>query len=105
MVFYRYMMEYRFDWTSEEYIGTFEAGWGAYVRHPEKDQTNNGFGAYYKNPWDGVVSRDQITGLLGCLIEHKERYAVFRIFIHSLAWLGLFTYNTRRNGRAPSKTP
>lgn len=87
------------------YVKTFERGFGAYVRHPHKDATYSGFGSYYKHPWDGVMSRDQLTGVIGALIRQKERMALLRLILHHACWLFLFTYNTRKNGPDPKETP
>lgn len=78
----------------------FEVGFGAYVRHPLKERTSNGFGSYYANPWDGVISRDQLTGILAGLISQADRLGALRLIIHHAAWLWLFAYNTRENGLA-----
>lgn len=51
----------------DKYIDTFNVHFGAWVRHPHPDMTNNGFGAHYKNPWNGCITRDQLTGILGIL--------------------------------------
>lgn len=83
----------------------FSVGFGAYVRHPFAARTDNGFGAYYKNPWDGCISRDQLTGILLATIGEKNYLGGLKIVIHHLAWLMLFTYNTRSNGKDPSMTP
>lgn len=78
---------------------------GAYVRHPFGSRTDNEFGAYYKNPWDGVISRDQMIGILLATIAQKKWWEGFLIFFHHAAWLWLFTYNTRDNGKDPKQTP
>ena len=80
---------------------TFEVGFGSYVRHPDPNRTNNGFGAYYRNPWDGCISRDQMTGILIGLIGSKDVYGVFRLALHHALRLFLFTYNTIKNGNDP----
>lgn len=77
----------------------------AYVRHPDPEQSYFGFASYYKNPWDGVISRDQMIGLICGLIADGNKKGVFKVWLHSLAWLGLFTYNTRINGRSSLKSP
>lgn len=83
-------------------ISFFEVGFGAYVRHPEKLQTTHGFGAYYKNPWAGCMSRDQLTGVLCGLIRENNLGAKLR-FIFNHACRGfLFAYNTIHNGKKPS---
>jgi hypothetical protein len=85
------------------YVKTFEVSFGAYVRHPYPHRTNNRFGSYYKNPWNGCISRDQLTGVLGALIKQKEYIALLRLGIHWMAWLFLFSYNTVQNGVEPSE--
>lgn len=86
---------------SYPYVKTFEVAFGAYVRHPDPTCTNNGFGAHYKNPWNGCMSRDQLTGVLAALIRQKERLALIRLGIHAMAWLCLFSYSNIKNGRDP----
>ena len=88
---------------SFEYEKFFSVGFGAYVRHPQPKRTYFGFGAYYAHPWDGVISRDQLTGVIAGLIAEKNRLAVLKIIIHHMAWLFLFTYNTRKNGLDPKE--
>ena len=83
------------------YVETFEVAFGAYVRHPHPHRTNNRFGAYYKNPWNGCISRDQLTGVLAALIKKGEYLALLRLGVHWMAWLFLFTYNTVQNGQDP----
>lgn len=86
-----------------DYARYFELGrTGAFVRHPDPGSTFNAFGAYYNHAWDGVISRDQLTGILLGLIARNDKAAILRVAIHSLAWLGLFTYNTRINGQDPA---
>lgn len=86
------------------YTSVFSTGFGAFVRHPEKERTNNGFGAYYSHPWDGVISRDQLTGILAGVIAEKKRWMALKIILHHACWLWLFSYNTRKNGADPKKT-
>lgn len=86
------------------FVKTFEVKFGSWVRHPIPSQTNNGFGAYYRNPWDGVMSRDQLTGVLAGIIAQKERLAALRLLLHHALRFFLFAYNTRENGKDPSKT-
>lgn len=90
-------------WTIKTYIGFFSVSWGGYVRHPKKKSTYNGFGAYYKSPWQGCISRDQFTGLLGALIYHKARVELLKVFLHHGLRGWLFTYNTIQNGSDPKK--
>lgn len=80
----------------------FEIKWGAYVRHPAPMATNYKFGAYYKHPWDGVMSRDQLTGVIGGLIRQKNYRALFRMICHHSLRFFLFAYNTRPNGQDPT---
>lgn len=87
------------------YTRVFSAGFGAYVRHPVPERTNEGFGAYYNGPWDGVISRDQLTGVLAGIIAEKKWIEGVKVIIHHMAWLMLFSYNTRKNGAFPGSTP
>jgi len=66
-----------------------------YVRHPHNEGTTN---SYYKNPWNGNISRDQLQGILAYYIKHQDYKELFKIFLHHGAWLWLFAYNTVRNG-------
>jgi hypothetical protein len=76
----------------------FNISAGAWVRHPDPNNTDGGFGAYYKNPWNGCISRDQLTGILGYLIKFKRRKQLFELILHHMAWGFLFSYNTIKNG-------
>jgi hypothetical protein len=83
------------------YVKTFEKGFGGYVRHPDPYATPYGFGAYYKNPWNGCISRDQLTGVILALIKQKEYMAMVRLMLNHSLRLGLFSYNTIHNGTDP----
>lgn len=85
------------------YVSTFEVAPGAYVRHPYPHATNNRFGAHYKNPWNGCMSRDQLTGVLAALVGQKERLALLRLVLHQVPRLLIFAYNTVHNGKEPSE--
>jgi hypothetical protein len=84
------------------FVETFEKGFGGYVRHPDPKRSNNGFAAHYKNPWDGVISRDQLVGIIAGLIAKGARGALLRAAIHHAAWLFLFSYNNIKNGVNPN---
>ena len=88
-----------------KYVDTFEVKYGAYVRHPVPHDTFNRFGWFYKNPWDGNTSRDQLTGVLLGIIDEKNYGAMLRYFLHSALRLFIFAYNTRKNGETPEDTP
>ena len=99
-----YMGHYVFLTHSDfPYAKAFEVAFGAYVRHPDPKMTNNGFGAYYKNPWNGCISRDQLTGILLALIRQQDHKAMARLIAHNMATFGIFTYNTIHNGEDPNK--
>jgi len=83
------------------YVENFEVSYGAYVRHFDKKLTNNGFGAYYRNPYNGCISRDQLTGVLSAIIAKKDVGAMFRLVFHHMLSLFLFSYNTIHNGQKP----
>jgi len=89
---------------SVDYAKHFSRGFGL-VRSPDPHFTDNGFGAYYKNPWDGVISRDQSCGFLAGITALGDWRAALKYVIHHAAWLWLFTYNTRDNGKDPGSTP
>jgi len=75
------------------YARFFSVGFGAYVRHPQ-----NNYSSYYKHPWDGRISRDQLKGILLALIKQKNTKEILKVFIHHAAWLWMFAYNARGNG-------
>ena len=83
------------------FVDFFEKDWGGYCRHPMPSMTNNGFGAFYQNPWDGVISRDQLTGIIAALISQKKYLAMLRLFFHHAMRGFLFSYNTIHNGVEP----
>ena len=61
------------NWPSERIVDFFEvARGGGYVRHFDPAQTYYGFGSYYKNPYNGCISRDQMPGLIGMLVKRGE---------------------------------
>jgi len=80
---------------------TFEVAPGAYVRHFDYKKTNKGFGAYYKDHWNGCISRDQMTGILLGLLKQKDKKAIFRLIKHHSKRFFLFAYNTIKNGEDP----
>lgn len=84
------------------YVKTFEKGFGGFCRHPHPEQTYNGFGAYYKNPWNGCVSRDQFHGVLLGIIAEKNRLAMLRVILQHACRGFLFAYNTIPNGSDPA---
>lgn len=74
---------------------------GAYVRHPDPLLTNNAFGAHYENPWNGCISRDQMTGIIAGLIAQSSCLAKLRFVAHHALSLFLFAYNNIANGEDP----
>lgn len=82
-------------------MSSYEVKPGAYVRHPIPEQTNNGFGAYYANPWQGCISRDQLSGIMCGLVGQKDHAAMLRLIKHWALRGFLFSYNTIKNGRDP----
>jgi len=83
------------------FVDFFEIKPGAYVRHPDPKTTAFGFGSFYHNPWDGCISRDQMTGIIAALIAQKEKMAMLRLLLHHALRLFLFSYNTIQNGTNP----
>lgn len=83
------------------YRRTFEKGFGGYVRHPEPQSSFNGFAAYYRNPWTGVISRDQMAGIFAGLISQEDKIGLWRQLVHHACSLFLFSYNTIHNGQDP----
>lgn len=92
------------DWSVEDFISTFEVAPGGWVRHPHKEQTYHGFGAFYKGPWQGVISRDQLTGILAGLMKAKSAGPILRLIKQHSKRLFLFSYNTIHNGAPPEQT-
>lgn len=78
---------------------------GGFVRHPDPTCTNSGFGSFYNGPYDGVMSRDQLTGVIGALIRQKEVVSLLKLGLNHSCRLFLFAYNTRENGEDPNTTP
>lgn len=74
---------------------------GAYVRHPVHSSTFNEFGAYYQGTWDGVISRDQYTGILLGLLKLGCTKCAKKAVKHHAKRGFLFAYNTRINGQNP----
>lgn len=89
----------------DSFIKFFEVSFGAYVRHPDPEMTYNGFGAHYANPWNGCITRDQLTGILAALVVGKKYTAMLRLIVHHMAWLMLFSYANIKNGRDPKIAP
>lgn len=89
---------------ADEYVEFFEEGFGGYVRHPDPEMTNNGFGVYYTSPWSGCITRDQYTGVLANLMFVSSPLPVLRLMFHHMLSLFLFTYATIINGRDPNET-
>lgn len=83
--------------------GIFEVHWGAYVRHPDPKASKHGWASFYKSPWTGVISRDQLTGLIAGLIANKDTKAIIRLLMHQSLSLFLFTNNRLINGRDPNQ--
>ena len=79
--------------TNMPFSDLFEKGFGGYARHPSE-----GYSSYYKHPWDGRITRDQLTGIIAALTAQRDVKALFRVFLHHACWLLLFTYSTRENG-------
>lgn len=75
----------------------FKKGTG-YVRHP-----NTGFASslYYKNFYNGNISRDQYAGLLAYLITDSTLKEKLQALLPRFAWAFLFTYNTIKNSNKP----
>jgi len=82
-------------------ITDFEVAFGSYVRFPDPNMTDFGFGAYYKNPYNGCMSRDQLTGILSALIAEGNTKASLRFIAHHALRGFLFAYNTIHNGVKP----
>lgn len=71
----------------------FGAGHGGLVRHPTE-----GYSAYYKGPYDGRITRDQLSGALAAIVSQRDSQALWKVFKHHGYWLWLFSYSTRPNG-------
>ena len=76
------------------------------VRYPNPSMTNNGFGAYHEDAWNGCISRDQLTGAYLMLLATDKSTAlgklVTRAFIveHSRRFF-MFANNVISNGDDP----
>lgn len=66
---------------------------GGLRRHP-----NEGYSAYYKGPYDGRITRDQLSGALAAIVSQRDSQALWLVFKHHMYWLLLFSYSTRPNG-------
>ena len=79
----------------------FKVDFGAYVRSKTKELGQNDFCSFYKNPWIGTISRDQLTGLIASLIKQKKYIELIQVILHHSLRLFLFSYNTIENGTDP----
>jgi len=83
----------------------FEVGFGAYVRHPVPHPIENKYGSYYKNPWNGNFTRDQMTGPMASRIGRKDYKGLLRMGFHWALRGFLFAYNNKQNGVDPYNSP
>jgi hypothetical protein len=86
-----------------DFVETFEVAFGGYVRHPHKHPILNRFGSYYKNAYSGVISRDQMTGILLGVIDSGNKAALIRLILNWSLKLFIFSNNTVHNGIEPSR--
>lgn len=84
---------------------TFEVSFGGYARYPIPDPKFNAYGSYYKNPWNGNISRDQIMGIILGLIADKDYYGTFRFICHTALSGFILAYNNKQNGVDPNHAP
>lgn len=87
------------------YRKTFEVSFGGYARYPIPDPKCNAYGWYYKNPWNGNISRDQIMGIILGLIADKDYYGTFRFICHTALSGFILAYNNKENGVDPVHGP
>lgn len=88
-------------WTGDRYAEEFEVEPGCYVRNPYPDTSKEGWASFSNGVYDGVLSRDQLTGVLHVLCMHKKRKHILR-FMWACAKRGfIFTNNTLKNGSDP----
>lgn len=80
------------------YVDFFEKQPGRYVRHPDPDQTFNGFGADIR-----AISRDQMTGIIAGIINEGNHRAMGRLMWQHAKRGFLFSWNTIHNGVDPEK--
>lgn len=71
-----------------------------YCRYPEKREIYK-WTAFYASPWEGVMSRDQLTPILCLMIKHRIMKENLKFLFHHALSLFLFTYNTIHNGSKP----
>lgn len=100
------------NWTCHEYFLTnqllthhilkhFEKHPGLYIRHPNRYQSDFGWASYCEGNWNGVESRDQMTGKLCFLAKAQARRALWRTFKQHVKRFLLFANNTIHNGANP----
>lgn len=88
-------------WSIERYCSTFEVRPGVWVRHPIPSRSMWGWASYEDGVWDGCVSRDQMTGILCCLLKFDHKPALRSLFIEHCKRFLLFATNTIKNGQDP----
>lgn len=84
---------------------TLEVAPGAYARHPVPHPISNRFGYYYAGTWDGVISRDQLTGIILGHMKLENRAKTWDMIKHHARRGFLFSYNSRKNGLLPEEAP
>lgn len=88
-------------WSIERYCSTFEVRPGVWVRHPIPSRSMWGWASYEDGVWNGCVSRDQMTGILCCLLKFDHRDALKSLFVEHCKRFLLFATNTIKNGQDP----
>lgn len=88
-------------WSAEKYIHTFELKPGLWCRHPSPNRSQNGWASFVNGTWDGVMSRDQMKGILCYLIKNNQTNAVHRLLLEHKKRMFLFSNNSIRNGQNP----
>lgn len=76
---------------------------GSYVRYPFVYHEQYRWTSFYKNPWHGNISRDQLTGILASTFVYPSLLHTLGIILHHGAWLWLFSYNTIHNSDSTYK--
>ena len=74
---------------------------GLYVRHPDPAQTRHAFGSFCAGNFNGVESRDQMTGKLCYFAMGKHKDSLKRSLKQHLKRGMIFANNSYHNGEQP----
>lgn len=88
-------------WDPNKYIKTFESKPGLWCRHPNTNRSTGGWASFAGGTWDGVMSRDQMKGILCYLVKNKMLLAIKRLLNEHKKRFLLFANNSIKNGQDP----